>query len=157
MKKKEAPRSMPAIQLLDAAGAISRYSGSSGMLLPRCVGKIAEQRETQIRIRISEIANLEAIQLVRIASGVVSNIGTTTSVRQSSGMPSFLKDIFGNTCGGKSRGHEIIHDLHREVTRGQAEAGGRAAPSVHAGAERRNEEQRRRPRSRPSARRRLPK
>src|SRR6266576_4075970 len=63
MKKKEAPRSVPAIQFLDPAGhdvdilCILRHA------LPRCVSKIGQKRESQIRICISKIANCEAVEL----------------------------------------------------------------------------------------------
>src|SRR6266550_1598433 len=57
MKKKEAPRSVPAIQFLDPAGHNVDILLVLRHILPRCIGKIGQQREAQIRIRISEMAN----------------------------------------------------------------------------------------------------
>ena len=102
MKKKEAACSVPAIQFLDPAGDDVDVLRVLGHALPRCIGKIGQERKAQIRIGVSKVTNLEAVELALDCVGVVSNIGTTTSVRQSSGMPSFLNDIFGNTCGGRS-------------------------------------------------------
>src|ERR671918_351595 len=63
MKKKEAARSVAAIQFLYPA---SHYVDILLVLrhaLPRCVGKIGQEREAQICIRISEVANLESVEL----------------------------------------------------------------------------------------------
>ena len=62
MKKKEAPRSVPAIQFLDPASHDVDILLVLRHVLPRCVGKIGQEREAQIRIRISEIANFEAVE-----------------------------------------------------------------------------------------------
>ena len=63
MKKKEAPLSMPAIQFFDPAGHNVDILLVLRHILPRCIGKIGQEREAQIRIRISEIANFEAVEL----------------------------------------------------------------------------------------------
>src|SRR5437016_10984473 len=63
MKKKEAPRSVPAIQFLDPPGHDVDILLVLRHILPRCIGKIGQQREAQIRIRVSEIANFEAVEL----------------------------------------------------------------------------------------------
>ena len=64
MKKKEAPGSVPAIQLFDPA----RHEVDKLCVLrhafPRRVGKISQEREAQIRIRISQVTNFEAVKFV---------------------------------------------------------------------------------------------
>src|SRR5436190_12793300 len=102
MKKKEAPRSVPAIQFLDPSGHDVDIFCVLRHALSRRVSKIGQERKTQIRIRISEVRISRRLSSFWIASGVVNNSGTTTSVRQSSGMPSFLKYILRKTWGGKS-------------------------------------------------------
>ena len=103
MEKKETPRPVPAIQFLDSAGDDVDILCVLRHALPRCVGKIGQKRKAQIRIRISKVTNFEAIEFVLDRGSEWSaSIGTTTSVRQSSGMPFFSKDILGRTCGGRS-------------------------------------------------------
>src|SRR6516225_99479 len=63
MKKKEAPRSVPAIQLVDPAGDDVDILRVLRHALSRCVGKIGQECESQICIRISEVANLEPVEL----------------------------------------------------------------------------------------------
>ena len=63
MEKKESPRSMPAIQFLDPAGNDVDILFVLRHALPRCIGKIGQEREAQIRIRISEVANFKAVEL----------------------------------------------------------------------------------------------
>ena len=71
MKKKEAPRSVPAIQFLDPAGDDVDILCVLRHALPRCVSKIGQERKAQIRIRISEVTNFEAVEFVldRVRSG----------------------------------------------------------------------------------------
>jgi len=64
MKKKEAPRSVPAIQFLDPAGHDVYIFCVLRHALSRRVRKIGQERKAQIRIRISEVTNFEAIELV---------------------------------------------------------------------------------------------
>ena len=68
-----------------------------------CVGEVRQQRETEVSVADSLGTVLPASRSRRrIESGVSSIIGTTTSVRQSSGMPS-SNDIFGSTRGGMTQ------------------------------------------------------
>src|SRR6266568_8014251 len=71
MKKKEAPRSVPAIQFLDPAGHDVDILCILRDALPRCVSKIGQDRKAQIHIRISEVTNFEAVEFVldRVRSG----------------------------------------------------------------------------------------
>ena len=64
MKKKEPAGPVPLIQFLDAARGDLEVFRVLRHVLPRRVRKIAQQREAQIRIRISEVTNLEAVQFV---------------------------------------------------------------------------------------------
>src|SRR5206468_7019602 len=63
MKKKEAPRTVPAIQFLDPASDDVDILRVLGHVLPRCVGKIGQERESQICICVAEVANLEPVEL----------------------------------------------------------------------------------------------
>src|SRR6266516_5929852 len=64
MKKKEAPRSVPPIQLLDSSRHDVDILCVLRHALSRRVSKIGQERKAQIRIRISEVTNFEAIELV---------------------------------------------------------------------------------------------
>ena len=64
MKKKEAPRSVPAIQFLDPAGHDVDILCVLRHALPRCVSKIGQERKAQIRIRVSEVTNFKTVEFV---------------------------------------------------------------------------------------------
>src|SRR5205823_80178 len=64
MKKKEAPRSVPAIQFLDPSGHYVDILRVLRHALPRRVSEIGQERKAQICIRISQVTNFEAIELV---------------------------------------------------------------------------------------------
>src|SRR5207244_410803 len=63
MEKKEVPRSVSAIQFLDAAGHDVDILCVLWHTLPRCVRKICQERKTQIRIRVSEIMDFKPVEL----------------------------------------------------------------------------------------------
>ena len=119
MKKKEAPRSVPAIQFLDPSGHDVDIFCVLRHALSRRVSKIGQERKVQIRIRISEVTNFEAIELVldcvrggqqqRHHNQGAAIIGNTF----------FFEGHFGQDLRRQERGHEIIHGQHRQLARGQ--------------------------------------
>jgi hypothetical protein len=63
MKEKKAARAVAAIQFLDPAGDDVDILRVLGHVLPRCIGKIAQETESQICIGIAKVANLESVEL----------------------------------------------------------------------------------------------
>ena len=118
MKKKEAPRSVPAIQFLDPAGHDVDILCVLRHALPRCVGKIGQKRKAQIRIRISEVTNFEAIEFVLDSDRSGQQRRHHHERAAIIGNACLFEGHFRQDLRRQERGHEIIHGQHRQLARG---------------------------------------
>src|SRR6184192_965010 len=119
MKKKEAPRSVPAIQFLYSSSGDVYILCVLRHALPRRVRKIGQERKAQIRIRISEVTNFEAIEFVldRVRGGQQHRHHYQRAAII--GNAFFFKGHFGQDLRRQERGREIIHGQYRQLTRRQ--------------------------------------
>src|SRR5256886_369273 len=119
MKKKEAPRSVPAIQFL--------YSSSDDVYilcvlrhaLSRRVRKIGQERKAQIPIRISEVTNFEAVEFVLDCVRGGQQQRHHHQRAAIIGNAFFFEGHFGQDLRRQERGREIIHGQYRQLTRRQ--------------------------------------
>ena len=121
MKEEEPPRPVPAVQLLDAAHDNLQVFRILRHVRSRRVGKIAEQREAQICIRVPEKANLEALQFV------ADRIRRREHHRHHDQRAAIVRDavlferhLWQHSRWQQSR-HQIVHGLHGQFTRREQE------------------------------------
>jgi hypothetical protein len=103
MEQEEPPAAVALIEGFDTANRGLEQALVRFTMGPLRIRVIRVQAKEQIGLLVGEIADLKLFRLGRIDSASTSIIGTTTSVRQASGIPESLKSIFGRVRGGKSR------------------------------------------------------
>src|SRR5215471_13129361 len=113
MKKKEAARSVSAIQFLDTTRHDVDILCVLRHALLRRIGKIRQERKPQIRIRVSEVMNFKPAKLALDGGWSGQQHRHYHQRAAIIGNALFFEEHFRQRLRWQDQGHEIIYDQHR--------------------------------------------